>query len=855
MRPRGALVAVALALIALPPCRALSAGGGGFAGGTLAEALERLRGEGLNIVYSSELVRPEVRVVDEPSGRTPREVLGALLESHGLAVSEGPGGVLLVVRGARADAVPGTIRGTVVASDTGEPFPGVEVRVAETGGVARSDASGGFVFEGLRPGEYTLHVRCPGYVETVVGAVTVAAAHGTEVAIELKPRPMYLQEVEVTPSRTGFLHAQPEARRFLSRDEVQALPHLSDDLFRVVQWLPGTSSGDISSEFGLRGGAPDEVMFRLDGMQIHDPYHLRDFFSLFSVVDSEIVAGMDVLSGGFPVEYGDRMSGVVDLTSVVPEELGWSLGATGVHARAQAGGPWGDGQGSWLVSARRGYLDWLLYWLAQIGEEPDITGTPTYWDVYATARHRVGRRSVLSAHVLTSHDDVRAEDIVKLQTATGRSASWYLWATLDASFGGGLSGRTVASATNLKRTLQGSSQPGAVGSTQVRDDRSFSIYGIDQGWVLEPWRNHLLKWGFEVRWVAAEYDLDSTFLARDPIFTGSGSPQLVGRSASVRPTGTQLGAYAAERVRLAPGVTAEAGVRWDHQSWTPGDDQLSPRLNLVWETRGLGTVRGSWGRFAQSQAIYQLQVEDGIDTFFPAEWADHTVLSWERALPSGLMLRVEGYRKVMTSLRPRFENLFEGVELFPEGGLDRVEVAPERAEAHGLELLVKSQGGRWFAWWVGGALSTVEDEIDGEWVPRSWDQRRVLSFSLNWMVRSSWSLNLAGLYHSGWPTTYGRADSVLQPDGSWTIASELGARNAERLPSYQRVDLRVGRSFALGTGRAHAFLEIMNLLNHDNARCRYGSSFGRAADGSLTIRDNEENWFPIFVSLGFIVSF
>jgi len=475
------LVVAAVALIALSPCRASAVAGGGFAGKTLAEALERLREEGLNIVYSSELVRPEMRVGAEPSGRTPREVLDALLTSHGLAVSEGPGGVLLVVRAARTDTLRGTIRGTVLASDTGQQFPGVEVRIAETGSTTRTDASGAFAFGDLHPGRYTLNVRSAGYVETVVDGVTVAGARTTEVAIELKPRPTYLQEVEVTPSRTGFLHAQPEARRFLSRGEVQALPHLSDDLFRVVQWLPGTSAGDISSEFGLRGGAPDEVMFLLDGMQIHDPFHLRDFFSLFSVVDSEIVAGMDVLSGGFPVEYGDRMSGVVDLTSVVPEELSWSLGATGVHARAQAGGLWGDGRGSWLVSARRGYLDWLLHWLAQIGQEPDITGTPTYWDVYAATRHRVGSRSVLSAHVLTSHDDVRAEDVTKLRTATGRSTSWYLWATLDASLGGGLSGRTVASATSLERTLRGESLPDAVGSTQVHDDRSFSIYGIEQG--------------------------------------------------------------------------------------------------------------------------------------------------------------------------------------------------------------------------------------------------------------------------------------------------------------------------------------------------------------------------------------
>ncbi len=849
MRVHGFLVALVLA------ATAVAAAGGGFAGASLAEALERLRADGLNIIYSSELVRPEMRVSGEPAGRTPRERLDALLASHGLAVYERPGGALLVVHGEAAATSTGVIRGTVVPSDGSQPFPSAQVRVLETGDVSRSNAEGVFALEDLRPGRYTLHVSCPGYVEVVVDNVTVSAQRATEVAVELFPRPTFLREVEVTPSRTGLFDTPPEPRQFLDRDEVRALPHLSDDLFRVVQWLPGTIAGDISSEFGLRGGGPDEVMVRLDGMQIHDPFHLRDFFSLFSVVDSEVVAGMDVLSGGFPVEHGDAMSGVVDLTSVVPQEFGWSLGATGVHARAQAGGTWSDGRGTWLVSARRGYLDWLLHWLAEIGEEPSIQGTPTYWDAYTAVRHSIGSRSVLSGYVLTSHDDVRAEDVVELQSAAGVSSSWYLWATLDTALNGGLSARTVGSATNVERALLGASLPGAVDRIQVRDERAFTIYGIDQQWVLEPWRSHLLKWGFEVRRVSASYDLDSTFLVLDPIFTGTGPPQLVRRYAELHQTGTQLGAYVAERIRLAPGVTAEAGVRWDRQTWTPGDDQLSPRLNLVWETADLGTVRASWGRFAQSQAIYKLQVEDGVDTFFPAEWADHLVLSWERRMASGLTIRVEGYRKVMTNPRPHFENLFGEVDLFPEGELDRVEVSPERSEARGLELLVKSPAARRVTWWIGGTLSEAKDSFGGDWVPRSWDQRCALTFGLNWALSPEWSLNLAGLYRSGWPATYGSAEWAVLPNGESTIVSTLGERNAVRLQSYHRVDLRIGRSFDAGKGKVRAFLEIMNLFDHENVRSAYGADFVRGDDGSLELVDNEEDWFPFFVSLGFNVTF
>ena len=855
MRRYSVLPAAVLVLAAFPLGHVRAATEPTLAGVGLAEALERLRAAGLKVIYSSELVRPEMRVVAEPQGRTPQEILEALLKPHGLAVGHGPGGALLVVRAGPAPPPAGRIHGTVRASDTNMPLSGVEVTLAKSGTVTWSDRSGAFGFEGLPAGTYTLHVRSPGYLESVVEAVVGLAARTAGLAIELSPRPMYLQEVVVTPSQIGLGHEQPEARRFLDRLEVQQIPHLSDDLFRVVQWLPGTAAGDISAEFGLRGGTPDEVMFLLDGMQLHDPYHLRDFFSLFSIVDSELVSGVDVLSGGFPVEYGDRMSGVLELTTAIPDRPGGSVGVTGVHARALFEGVWDDGKGSWIVSARRGYLDWLLHWLARIDEDPAITGSPTYWDLYASARRPLGEDSVLSVHLLTSHDTVRAEDTDTLETANGRSTSWYLWATLFSSFGSGLSARTVASVTSLERRLEGSSSPEAVSFTEAQDNRSFSIYGLDQQWVLEPWRSHLLKWGADVRRAQAAYEVDSTFIVHDPIFTGLGPPWEVRRLANLRPSGWQIGLYTADRVRLAPGVTAEAGLRWDHQSWTPGDDQVSPRLNLVWETSNLGTVRASWGRFSQSQAIYELQVEDGINTYFPAQWAVHRVVSWERTLPSGLVLRAEGYSKSMTDLRPRFENLFGNAHLFPEGALDRVEVAPERAENRGIELLLKSPGGRRISGWVGYALSEAEDRIDGAWVPRSWDQRHAFSFNANWAPGRNWSFNLAGLMHSGWPVTSGNAVWVQRPDGSWDLASVVGERNADRVPEYRRIDLRISRSFHLRGGAARLFLEILNLTDHENVRSASNIIFIRDPGGSAGVSWGDAAWFPVFISLGCNVTF
>ena len=823
-----------------------------FSGATLAQALERLRGRGLNLIYSSELVCDDMGVATEPAGSTPREVLDSLLAPHGLVAIDGPNDTLLIVDAAALP--PGAIRGAVRALDTGKPFPGVEVSLAGTEALAWTERDGSFLLGGLAPGSYALEARAPGYVEAIQETVLVRSGRDTLVLVDLAPSPRFLDEVVVTPSQYSFLHHEPEPRQFLDRDEVQRMPHLGDDLFRVAHRLPGIAAGDISALFGVRGGAPDEVQVVLDGLEIHDPYHLRQFYKALSIIDSEVIGGVDLLTGGFPIEYGDRMSGVVDLSTTVPDARRFALGASGLNARALAAGT-SDYGGSWLVSARVGYLDWLFRWLEAIDEEPDLEGLPKYWDAYAAIRRPLGDRALLSVHLMVADDDLESHDLDESEWAIGADTGLYGWANLVNSFGGGLTARTVLSATQVTRELQGSSDPGTLNYLRVRDDRRFSIFGLKQAWEWEPRRSHLLRFGFDVRRVAAEYDYEGDFVTYDPLFPPGGPPWVVTRDAQLRPDGWQAALYTADRFRLAPGVTAELGVRWDRQTWTPGEDQLSPRLNLVWETGRLGTVRVAWGAFSQPQAIYELQVPDGVESFFPAQSTEQAIVAWEKAFSTSLAMRVEAYRKTMTDLRPRFENLFRTYDLFPEGEPDRIEVAPDRAEARGLELVLKGDPSRRWSWWLGCALAAVEDRIDDGWVPRSWDQRFAVSANLTWFPGRNWTVSLAGLYHSGWPTTDAWATVVTIPDGTSTVVSEIGERNAARTPSYRRVDLRVSRLVPLQHGSFSFFVEIMNLFDYENIRIAHSYSFTPVGDGSYSLSSGDEGWIPFFPTVGFTWSF
>jgi len=113
-------------------------------------------------------------------------------------------------------------------------------------------------------------------------------------------------------------------------------------------------------------------------------------------------------------------------------------------------------------------------------------------------------------------------------------------------------------------------------------------------------------------------------------------------------------------------LAAELGLRWDEQSYgADADDQWGPRVNLAWAAGDATRLRASWGRYQQFQGINELQVEDGITDFLPAQRADHWILGVERDLPEGFGLRLEAYRKDYDSLKPRYESLFDPLSLVP----------------------------------------------------------------------------------------------------------------------------------------------------------------------------------------------
>lgn len=717
---------------------------------------------------------------------------------------------------------PGEIRGLVIDAGSALPIANAQVRIAEERRDVATRADGSFVLRSVDPGPHVLTVSALGYDEFET-AVEVSAGEPTVVRVQVKPAPLGLSEIVVTPGRFGIMGTSaPVTRQTLTREDLETHPQLGEDVFRSVQRLPGVSSGDISTRLNVRGGSDQELLVTVDGTELYEPYHLKDFDGVLGIIDVQSVGGIDMITGGFPVEFGDKTAGVFNMQTVDPpvQRTRTAIGLSIMNVSVSSRGTFADGAGSWLASLRRGYLDIAL---ALTNSEGNFS--PNYWDALAKVRYRVGTDHTISLHFLNASDKLTVDEDDDPDYVRSKWTSAYAWLGWEADFGPRLHASTVASFGRLTRDRMGYEEtpdqsPGLLANF-ADDHRTFDVLGVKQGWSVELSDDAIVKLGFDAKTEGTDYDYLRWSLPRAEQAGGEPAPPdtLTVRTA---PDGNELGAYAAVRVRPTSRLTTELGVRYDRQSYS-GDEDLAPRVLAALEVTDRTQLRASWGRYYQSQGLQDLAVGDGETEFSPSEWANQIAVGLEHTFPNRLNVRIEAYRRSIQRPQRRFFNLSREILAFPEAEEDRVRLEPEKARARGAEVMLTQNAGR-FSWSASYALSATEGLLDGRWIPRYFDQTHAFTTLGSYATANGWQFSLGWQIHTGWPITPevwsggivgtdpDTGEPVVDVDHAW------GPVNTDRLPAYHRLDLRVSRAFEVGSGLLHVFLDVFNVYNRGNLR-------------------------------------
>ena len=738
-----------------------------------------------------------------------------------------------------------TLHGRVTDARSGEPIAKVKINLAGSPENSTTDEHGTFAFQNLPPGELTFSVTTVGY-GLVKKTITVKAGDNTEIVIALNQEAATLtDQVTITTEPFTVTETNAASEKTLNKTELVELSKVViGDPLRAVQALPGvTANDDLRSEFAVRGADYRRTGVYLDGAPLDNFLHLAQGNGAervtFSVINTDTLREVSLLSGAFPAKYGDSTAAVLNLGTREGNRIkpafrfttGLQLGTAGV-----ADGPLADKRGSWLVAARSSLLDYVSELVDRLADDNNNsdTGNIDFNDVQGkgvynlSAKHQLG---VFGFFSLLRFDEARAQSANPNLVFKARSRNLLANAFWNYTPSDRFSAQTIifGTRTNLRSTNQSdvaiSDEPRT--QTGVRSDINFLVRPA-----------HRIEGGLYVRSIDASR-ITNLFTSLQP-----GQPRMPQRLESFNRQTIEQGYYLQDtftNVRRRFSVTG--GARLEHYGLT-GETKLAPRAALAQTFGNHWTIRAGFGMHYQFPDFGFLFGQLGNPNL-RAERAMHYNASIERTFGERFRMLAEFYDREERDL---FFSLSE-----PRVDNNRITLArlpfrnSLRGHARGIELTFQRRSANRLSGWVSYAYAQtrLQDERSGLNFVSDFDQKHTVNTYGSYRFTETFNVSGQWRYGSGTPLP----GFFLVEGADLFLAS---ARNLLRLPAYSRVDVRGNKAFLFERWKLTLSVELLNVTNHKNLRAPLLDSLNLTT-GRVSYRFGDV--MPVLPALGISIEF
>ena len=717
--------------------------------------------------------------------------LAAPLRLSGRVLSAGQrtpiaGASVLVVPAGSGDAV-----GLIKKRSYNEPTPAWTMR-------AVTDAEGRFSLRGVPSGKLKVVVLVQGHAR-----LEAIERLGDNEQLELA---YYPQPLEFNPYRTVVKSSRETSgevdRRSISAEEISKLPGTQGDPLKAIQNFPGVARAPFGAGLlVIRGAAPGDSATFLGYHEIPQLFH---FGGLTSVFNADILTQIDFIPGNFDSRFGDAIGGVLNVSPRKGRRDGFhghiksDIFDTGILAE----GP--IGKGSLIVAGRRSYIDAILPVVVPKDAGLNFTLAPRYYDYQVLFDYPISGGE-FSARVFGS------DDRSKLLFSSGNDT--------DPANNNSIQTTTFFHRADLVYRKQLGPWELLVTPSYRRDDLSFLILDAFRFRVIgdtfsgrsEISRQFSRAFGLRVgtEFVATAFDLNLT------------APSASGGQQTSASSGTLLrpALYLTTTLRLGERVTLFPGARLTYYGLPFTRTQLEPRLRLAWDLADNTTLKAGVGLYVQAPQPRDFDVVFG-NPRVGLEHALHTSLGVAQGLPRDITLEVTGFYKNLWDLAAPSR----GTQLSAAGLRPEVAASTGRGYVVGGELLLrKALTRKVFAWLSYTLMRSIRRDAAGE--PAylfNFDQTHILTAIASYKLPRNWQVGARFRLISGNPTT-GVLGAVYDASQG-NFAAIDGPRNGDRLPTFHQLDLRVDKRWIYRRVSINAYLDVLNVYNHQNTE-RLANSF------------------------------
>jgi outer membrane cobalamin receptor len=788
----------------------------------------------------------------------------------------------------------GNILGKVVDANTLEELVGVSILIESTDKGTNTTLDGTYKIT-LPVGTYNVRASYIGYASQTKFNIVVAAGNDQIVNFELKESSQELGEVVVRfdkgRSAVAVDMVTPLSVQVLTTEEIRSNPGGNFDVSRVIQALPGVAGGGQANrnDIIIRGGAPNENVYYLDGIEIPVLNHFQTQGAsggAQGILNVSFIEDVRLSSSAFDARYDNALAStfVIKQRNGNPERLSGNIRLSGTEVATTFEGPMGP-KTTFLASARRSYLQFLFQLL-------DLPIRPDYWDFQFKVNHKLDDKTSITLLGVGAID--------RFRLAIPRNATLeneYILRSNPAidqwTYTTGLAIRRKVDNGFMNFTLSRNMfdngldqfEDNDVGNEErrtlrIRSQEIENKFRWDMNQFVNGWK---YSYGVMLQYVKTQTDLFSilTNELRDPQGNVIVPSTLLDYESAI--DFFKYGAFGQiSRYLLEDRLLISAGLRTDMNSFTSNGNQplrtLSPRISFSYKLTDQWDFNASLGSYYKIPIYTSLSFRDAQGQLANRDMeylrSDHYVLGLQYLPKESLRFTLEGfykaYSQVPISVRRGISLANEGGTFLTVGNEDVVSTGEGRTygfEFFAQQKLVKNT----FVVFSYTFFRSQFAGLDEQLIPSSWDFRHLVSGILGRKFKKGWELGLKYRYAGGVPfTPFDLEASRLNYQILGVGVLDDSQLNSLRLQPFNQFDLRVDKRINFARSSLNLYFDVQNALvvanenppNYTFARTEDNSGF-KTTDGQA-LKPDGSNALPIILenasaiaipTLGFIFEF
>ena len=842
---------------------------------TQESALEYLtKTYGIKFVYSNSFLDKSKKISIKEERITINEILEKILEGTNLKINSVEGKLIVIAPDKTVKPVRNTIKGKVVDAQSNEALQYASVRIENSQTGAYCDDKGEFALT-LPSGDCSLLVSYVGYKTERIANTKLNSEF--ELRISLNPINYYLQEVMVYGKKDDEISTVS-----VRNEQIVDFAGLTKDALRSIQLLPGVSSNnEASAQVNVRGGSYDENIVIINDVEVYKPFHLKALsMASIGIFNIDLVKSIDFSAGGYRAEYGNAISSVMKVNMQTGDKTKYTgrLDLSLVDLSALYGGPLGS-SGSFIIGVRKSYFDYLMK-ILNVSTDVHMS----YYDINGSLYYEFDGSNKIDAVFIFSRDFANEDPNTSIsrEQIQSRFNNTYVrgdrlsnaYREVNTNYGNILASVKYDKAfsnnfhTQTILSLYNELEDVSVISTEKSD---YTYQQFPNYWIKSTYeRNqkdklliqtaslkqsmdlvisdyYFIKAGLEYRNIYYDYDRKASVVNAysdnvryyPNVYTFVYPPDPEYNDTSYVNTHTyRISGYVENLIQLSDDLIINMGLRADYYDINK-QLKYSPRVSVSYKLPRDITARFAWGIYYQPPTFKQLRSTESTEDNTSCQRSDHYILGIETNISEAVSIKVEGYYKKYSDLIPII-NLFYGDVAYGK----KENNAVGYAAGFDLQTIIKS--GQFDIWVSYGFLVSKEKLINTDtYYSRYSDQTHTLSAAVSCNLGNEWDLGVRAFYGSGYAYTPSHLSS------SQTKVWIPGNKNSEHYPAYQRIDLRVNKSFIFSNNNVlKVYLDVMNLFNRENIL-----SYSYGYDGFSNPDIKSRKLFGLLPTLGISYSF